>query len=375
VAAAAAAVLALSLAFRGEGAAVGRGFAAPGAWYSAEGGEPLSVRFADRSSMRLSPGADARILEIGEHSARVLIERGTARMTVVHRPGTDWRVEVGPYAVSVKGTVFDVSWDPGNKVFSLAMHSGAVEVDGPLLAARKRIAGGEVLTIWLREARYEIALGEVVPAPEPEAKKSASPTAEAPPREAPGEARTPRGAGRGTAKIPPARDKPTTPSGDFGTAQPVERWGELNRRGEFDAVVRRAEERGVDAVLGTSDASDLLALADAARLEERWDLAESAYVAVHARFPKTKASATAAFSLGRMAFDQQHLYEKAARWLATYLDEQAAGPLAAAALGRLVEARKNAGDDSGARAAAVEYLRRFPDGPHAALAASVAEGE
>jgi hypothetical protein len=59
---------------------------------------------------------------------------------------------------------------------------------------------------------------------------------------------------------------------------------------------------------------------------------------------------------------------EAQRWFETYLTEDPDGPLAEEALGRLIDARKEAGARSGARDAATLYLSRHPDGVFADLA-------
>ncbi|HEX6245102.1 MAG TPA: hypothetical protein VFZ61_29475, partial [Polyangiales bacterium] len=83
------------------------------------------------------------------------------------------------------------------------------------------------------------------------------------------------------------------------------------------------------------------------------------------RFPGSKEASTAAFTLGRMAFDQRARYADAARWFAVYLAEQPDGPLMGDARGRLLEAHQHLGNTAAARREAEGYLRRFPDGPYA----------
>jgi outer membrane protein assembly factor BamD (BamD/ComL family) len=86
------------------------------------------------------------------------------------------------------------------------------------------------------------------------------------------------------------------------------------------------------------------------------------------RFPGTPEAGTAAFTLGRIAFENEDAYARAAQWFDTYLHEQPAGALTGDASGRLIEAKVRSGDGIGARAAAQQYLRRFPGGPYASEA-------
>jgi TolA-binding protein len=99
--------------------------------------------------------------------------------------------------------------------------------------------------------------------------------------------------------------------------------------------------------------------------------AKQALLRLRSAFPGDSRRAAAAFALGKIAFDQTRAYAEAAEWFATSLREQPGGSLAREAAGRLIEARRRAGDDAGARQAAEGYLARYPDGPHADLARSL----
>jgi outer membrane protein assembly factor BamD (BamD/ComL family) len=64
-------------------------------------------------------------------------------------------------------------------------------------------------------------------------------------------------------------------------------------------------------------------------------------------------------------------YRGAATWFETYLRERPDGRFAREAAGRLIEAYQQSEDEDRAREAAREYLRRYPEGPHSALARTV----
>ncbi len=116
--------------------------------------------------------------------------------------------------------------------------------------------------------------------------------------------------------------------------------------------------------------ADLAALADAARYAGRSDLARRALLAERARFPGSAEARAAAFLLGRIADDGAST-AAAVRWYDDYLTEAPHGAFAAEALGRKLVALRRAGDPA-ARPTAAEYLRRYPDGPHAAAARELA---
>ena len=148
-------------------------------------------------------------------------------------------------------------------------------------------------------------------------------------------------------------------------------WRTLLASGRYADAVRAAERIGFANICATADKDDLLALADAARLSGRTAQAIGVLAVLRERFPNTSSASTAAFALGRIAFERRANYFDAAHWFATYLDEDPSGPLMGDAAGRLVEARYRAGDRSGARRDAERYLHRFPRGPYAKTASEI----
>jgi TolA-binding protein len=145
-------------------------------------------------------------------------------------------------------------------------------------------------------------------------------------------------------------------------------WRALVAAGHYAEAVRAAERVGWTRVCRTANAVELLSLADAARLSGETSRAVEALVTLRQRFPASTSAATGAFSLGRLAFEKRGAYAEAARWFATYLNEQPQGPLMGDAIGRLMEARDRAGDRAAARRDAERYLQRFPEGPYAGTA-------
>ena len=60
-------------------------------------------------------------------------------------------------------------------------------------------------------------------------------------------------------------------------------------------------------------------------------------------------------------------------WFETCLRERPEGPLAPAALDRILELRVQRGDSDGARSVARAYVERFPSGPKAVEARQILE--
>jgi TolA-binding protein len=114
-------------------------------------------------------------------------------------------------------------------------------------------------------------------------------------------------------------------------------------------------------------------LGDVARLSGHSSEARRAYAAVRERFSGSSEAAQAAFALGRLALHANGDRIAAQQWFETHLRERPNGPLAAAAMGRLIELHLQASDTPGAAAVAREYVQRFPGGPQAGEARKVLE--
>ena len=305
--------------------------AASGAWISADKTAVTAVRFSDGSVFAFRDDAHARVESVTADGAHILMERGSVSADVVHRATSHWSVLAGPYEVRVTGTQFDVSWDPAAARLDVHVTRGSV-----------RVTGGDIGT-------HDVKTGEAFTHAPEAAIEAPAPSASAP---------------------SPVQE--TVPSA-VAAPPPVvaTRWRELAAAGKFSDAIEAVDRAGVDAVIASSGPADLAALADAARFSSHPEIADKSLRALRRRFPKDPRAARAAFDLGRIAFDQKHDYAGAATWFDAYLREEPNGTFDREASGRLVEARQRAGDAEGARAAAREYLRRYPDGPHAPLAKSL----
>ena len=148
-AAASLALLSLSLVMFLRGASALRrhvgGPEAPTLAYRIEGGNEVGsgylresslagvrVLFSEGSRFDLAPGARGRIRTVGRDGAHLAVERGSASLHI--SPGAAWRwvLDVGPFLVTVKGTVFTASWDPSSERFELTLQRGQVVVKGPV---------------------------------------------------------------------------------------------------------------------------------------------------------------------------------------------------------------------------------------------------
>lgn len=307
----------------------------PGDVVEAPGGRTVPVAFSEGSRLAIHDGARIRVLSLESGasgvSVRVLLEDGTLDASIAHRAGlkNHWQFDAGPYQVTVTGTRFQMQFRNGPRSLRVATEEGRVVVTGGCLQTPAAVAAGETI-------------------------ETSCPPIEAPPRDEPAAAMAPPAA----TPEPVAKRKPARP----------ERWRELLAAGRLQDALREAARANFEIVCERATPHELFALADAGRFFGDHTRAVAALTALRRRFPGTPEAGTAAFTLGRIAFENDDAYARAAQWFDTYLHEQPAGALTGDAFGRLVEAKVRAGDRIGARAAAQGYLRRYPGGPYASEA-------
>lgn len=304
-----------------------------GALYVAQAEAPLPLRFEDGSDVELRPGARARVTELKSGKLVLALEEGSARFKVT--PGRNtWEITAGPYAVHVTGTVFILAWSASSQELLLKMEQGAVVVSGPTLSEPRRVSGQEELRLRA--------------------------SSESPP---PSVSSEPVASNDNTHEERGADDR-------RGVQLPREPgWAELLARGDYDLILQAAERRGIAEVLASGSLSDLRALADAARFRGEVSLSRRALTSLRARFPKTDAASTATFLLGRQA-DDANDWQTALRYYDEYL--ATGGKLSAEASGRRMLVLAKLGRREESRHAAEEYLKRFPNGPYAKKANTLA---
>ena len=311
-------------------------------WVTARDTEQ-SLRFSDGSSVVAGPHTTTRVMKVTPDGAHLTLERGHIDAHVVHRDASHWQVAAGPFVVHVTGTRFRVTWDPQTEKLSVRVSEGKVEVTGDG-RPKHELTAGSVLELSANAAAgvQSALLGD-----EPKA-------ASLPPAEPSAES---------------ARDEDELISArKAGERKPDFR--ELSTAGHYREALAAVEQQGFAASCESLGARDLLTLGSTARLAGRADRAREAYLAARRRFPNSAEAGISAFSLGRLASDAGHASD-ATGWFKRYLTEQPGGPLAREAAGRLIELLRQTGDEARAREAAESYLKRYPTGPHAALAQSL----
>jgi TolA-binding protein len=330
-------------------------------WVAAPDGRGVPLRFSDGTLFQLEPSSRARVVAVDAHGASVALESGSLHADVVHSEQSAWRVIAGPLTVRVTGTRFDVRWSASAEEFSVAVTQGSVVISGAVVGGERAVRAGETLRVYVSEHRLELpntaeltAGGRVkVAGAGPRPTPSVPEAAAAP------------------ALTPDAAAQSTIPAPAPAVSSVAADWRQFARKGSLREAFAAAQATGFDAACQGASPSELLQLGDGARLSGNSASAKQALLRLRSAFPRDSRRAAAAFALGKIAFDQTRAYAEAAEWFATSIRELPGGSLAREAAGRLIEARRRAGDDAGARRAAEDYLARYPDGPHADLARSL----
>jgi TolA-binding protein len=312
----------------------------------------VKLLFAEGTEFILTPGTRSRLRSVDASGARIAIEQGTASFQVTPAPAGDhrWQVDVGPFLVTVKGTVFSVSWDAAAERFELKLRHGRVTVSGP-------VSGGEISRHAGPRLVVDLPAGQtVISEPKPEewldVPGSPAPRADdAPAADSPGRS------GKAVAR-------PATPA-PAGKSNGERRWAMALAAGDLDRILGDAERAGLKPTLEHASSDDLLALADAARYRRRMDLAREVLLAERRRFPDSRQALDAAFLLGRVEESSQSGLGRAIEWYDEYLKRAPAGTYASEALGRKMTLTSELEGTAQARPIAEEYLRRFPSGTYA----------
>lgn len=329
-----------------------------GGYLAQSGRGGVEVTFSEGTRFKLSPGTRGRLRELRRDGAALSIENGAASFQVTPDPSRRWSVEAGPFLVTVKGTVFDVTWDPATERFDLTLRRGRVEVSGPVVGGGISLRAGQHLAVRLPLAETVITetANERTAAPEEKpARPAVSPTGPGPGR--PAAAKRPGG------RVTPEAAAPVV----IAAKQDDRGWQAWLAAGQWDRILADADRAGVNATLEKASSEDLLALADVARYRHRADLARAALLAERRRFPSSPRALDAIFLLGRVA-EAGDGTARAVTLYDEYLARAPFGPYAGEALGRKMILSNDQGDPTQARATARQYLLRFPSGSYAAAA-------
>jgi hypothetical protein len=325
-------------------------------YVSAPSQRAVTLRFSDETEVLAESGARLRVENTSARGARVLVERGRARVQVSHREGAEWTFVAGPFEVEVRGTRFVMSWEPAHEAFELMLEQGAVNVRGPFgtgpiaLSAGQRFRGdGATRSMSVTNG---LAVLEKTPAVAPVELPA---PAQMPPLAPPAES---------AEAAPASRDPLPSP---HRTQRP---WTQRIVDGEFETIVQEAEARGIAATLASASSTDLRALSDAARYVGRPDLAEQSLLSLRRRFAGGADGRAAAFMLGRLQ-EGRGRSAQAKSFYETYLSESPSGNFAAEALAGKMRTVLALSGRAAAQPIARDYLARYPTGVHAKTARGI----
>lgn len=359
-----------------------------------------TLTFSEGSRIVVAEGGRARVGKLGPEGLRMTLESGKLEATITPKTGYRWVVQAGPHTVTVLGTVFSVEWSAEQQLLNVAVERGRVQVDSAdgrstlgspvarVLQAGERLSVGPPLasasagaTLGASPSTIPSVTGSAGESDQAAVKAEGEQVAaledKAPEDARQGVERAPtRSLARSSAVV--TEPSPSAPSVDTASKAAVEpeaiagnSWKELADADRYAEAVSAARALGVGSLLSSLGDTDLMLLADAARLGKAPDLAQQVLLAIRERFPNQSNAKLAAFQLGHLALEVKHDYPSAVRWFQTYLDAAPNGVMAEGARARLLRAWLRLGDQEKARAAATEYLRHHPDGHHASDAQSL----
>jgi TolA-binding protein len=331
-----------------------------GGYLHESGDVGIKMVFAEGTEFVLTPGSRGRLRAVDSRGAHIAIEKGSASFQVTPRNEARWLVDVGPFLVTVKGTVFTVFWDAAAERFELRLQHGRVSVSGPVSGGEIALRSGQRLVVDLPKAETVIAGQKPENGWQEQAEAVASPLGTDEPA--------------GASERPAVRSPTGLSPAPLGRTDGERRWADALAAGRWDRILADVERAGVKATLEKASSEDLFTLADAARYRSRTELARAALLAERRRFPHSARALDAAFLLGRIEESNGHGTRRALRWYDEYLARTPAGTYAAEALGRKMIVTTRLEGAMRAQPIAEEYLRRFPNGTYAGSARALRWG-
>ncbi len=279
-----------------------------------------TLDLSDGSAVSLRPRSSLEVLENDGKAFVALLASGAARFEVQPGGPRRWTIECGLATVEVVGTRFSIRREPA--AVRVDVEHGIVLVRSDLVVDHvRRLTDGQSLDV-------------VLPRDEARAHGPTSP------------------AGATPAPPPPRSDAPPATA----------RWRDLAAGGNFTEAYGLLGPSGVRHVSEVGAVRDLLTVADVARLSGHPREAVPPLQRILDDHPDDPGAPVAAFTLGRIQLDALGDPADAADSFARALALHVPPGLEEDACARLVEARARAGDAAGARRAAEEYRRRFPQG-------------
>ncbi|MFO0685645.1 MAG: FecR domain-containing protein [Sandaracinus sp.] len=308
----------------------------------ADGGAPTAVEashtttitYADESEIVLDPDTMLVPTRNDETHFELTLARGRARFSVTPGGPRRWAIACGLATVVVVGTELTIVRDEG--ALRVSVQHGVVLVEA--LDGAHRLTAGEEIVLHAPSA----------------------PVAVAQPTDLPVEPVAP-----GVVGAPPSSETPTaTTHADLATrASP--RWADLANEGAYAQAYEALGPNGATGRIDAASPSELLLLADVARLSGHPDDAVQPLETLMRAHAEDSNAVLGAIMLGRLEQDTLHHPDRALRALDRAVELGVPAPLAIDVQSRHALAMLDAGDPRGPEAARA-YLSAHPTGPRAA---------
>jgi transmembrane sensor len=334
--------------------------------------------------VRLEPGARARVLSVGDDGLVLSLEHGDVVVEGESSAVSPCEVFAGPYSVRSAEASYNLSWTTETRTLALRVHKGSALVVDNVLAEQRLDKDGRsgepAETRRVVAAGQRLVLGDSVP----EHKASRRDALKRGRRSVAERSVAERSVAERSAAVETfevGRSGKVAPRADVNTPKSLSTqavisgpgsntggWKVLAESGQYREAVSAASEVGFATVQASASASDLLLLADAARLGGAPNQAKAALQLLRKNFPTHPNAAIAAFTLGRMAQELDHNDKAALKWYRTYLSQEPQGRMAEGARARVLKGALRVGSTQEVQAAARDYLAHHPSGSSAALA-------
>jgi transmembrane sensor len=305
------------------------------------GGTAKEIALSDGSRIRLSAGTRLEPLQSSGTSFSAVVTGGRADFEV--RPGgrRHWVIECGLASVEVLGTAFACEREPGR--LRVVVRHGVVLVRGELVPDRaRRVAAGETLDV-VEDASHAGPVGGTL-----------------------GPLAASQNLAASVPVTPEAALGPADSEGSNLRSRPSasKTWRELARHGRNGEAFAALGAEGLRRESRKLGVTDLLALADVARLSGHPTEAVVPLGRILSEFPSDAQAPLAAFALGRLELDSLGHAQAAVAAFRKALALGIPRSLREDVTARLVEAYARSGNAGEARRVADTYLSEFPNGRH-----------
>jgi transmembrane sensor len=294
------------------------------------GGDDVeTVRFADRSALRIKGGTALELLENAGASVAFALRRGRVRFDITPGGPRTWKIACGNVSVEVLGTSFVLERLPS--YLHVSVSRGAVLVKGARVEdGVQKLAGGQSLTV---------PLSRLAPSTLPADIDNA------------------------VLKAPVKLAAASAPSnGSAPAPKPAPKWRQFADHGAYDDAYETLGAEGVSALTTAAQSVDeLFALADVARFSGHTNEALAPLTRIVDTHPTDSRAGLAAYTLGKLYLEQLSHFADAADAFAKADALGLPAALEEAARAKQVRALAIAGDPRAAEAGR-RYLEFYPDG-------------